>query len=315
MKSNMVRISLASFLAASLLFAACNVAQDKNAESITSGVLKLGVDESYALLMETEVFTYTHLNKYASIQSTVAPEALVMEQLLSDSVQAAVVGRALNDEELAYFKSKQRVPESILIARDGVALIVHPEHPDSVIHLDRVKGLFLGTDSLWSQLQPGGSGAKVHVVFDNQASCNARTIREKFSINEFPSWCYSEETTQRVIEYVHNNPGSLGVISMSWISDAEDSTCAMYRKLIRPLGIVDPSNAVKPDLPRRPFQAYVFDGTYPLRRDVYYIRTGLRGTLGTGFANHLAGEKGQLIINKMGMVAAKTPNRTIKFVE
>jgi phosphate transport system substrate-binding protein len=68
-------------------------------------------------------------------------------------------------------------------------------------------------------------------------------------------------------------------------------------------------------MPRRPFQAYVFDGSYPLLREVFYIRTGLRGTLGTGFANHLIGEKGQLIIHKMGMVAAKTPNRTVKIVE
>jgi phosphate transport system substrate-binding protein len=302
-------------LAILLLLVSCNVAQDKNVESITSGTLKLGVDESYSLLMDTEVFTYTHLNKYAAIEVRNAPEAAIIEQLLADSIQAAIVGRSLTDEELAYFKSKQRIPESFLIAKDGIALIVHPEHADSVIHIDKIKGLFSGTDSLWSQIQKGGSNRPVKVVFDHPGSCNARSIREKFGINTFPSWCFSEQTTENVINFVHNNPGSLGVISLSWISDAEDSTCSKYRKLIRPLGIIDPSNVIKPDMPRRPFQAYVFDGTYPLRRDVYYVRTGLRGTLGTGFANHLVGEKGQLIIHKMGMVAAKTPNRTVKIVE
>jgi phosphate transport system substrate-binding protein len=311
--SNMVRISF--LCAVVLFFVSCNIAQDKNTESITSGTLKLGVDESYSLLMDTEVFTYTHLNKYASIQVRTAPETSIIEQLLADSIQAAVIGRALTDEELAFFKSKQRVPESLLIAKDGIALIVHPEHADSVIHIDKIKGLFNGTDSLWSQIQQGGSERAVKVVFDHPGSCNARSIREKFGMNQLPSWCYSELTTEKVIEFVHNNPGSLGVISLSWISDAEDSTCARYRQLIRPLGIIDPSNVIKPDMPRRPYQAYVFDGSYPLRRDVYYIRTGLRGTLGTGFANHLVGEKGQLIIHKMGMVAAKTPNRTVKIVE
>jgi phosphate transport system substrate-binding protein len=309
----MVRISF--LCAVVLFFVSCNIAQDKNTESITSGTLKLGVDESYSLLMDTEVFTYTHLNKYASIQVRTAPETSIIEQLLADSIQAAVIGRALTDEELAFFKSKQRVPESLLIAKDGIALIVHPEHADSVIHIDKIKGLFNGTDSLWSQIQQGGSERAVKVVFDHPGSCNARSIREKFGMNQLPSWCYSELTTEKVIEFVHNNPGSLGVISLSWISDAEDSTCARYRQLIRPLGIIDPSNVIKPDMPRRPYQAYVFDGSYPLRRDVYYIRTGLRGTLGTGFANHLVGEKGQLIIHKMGMVAAKTPNRTVKIVE
>ena len=304
-----------SFLALALFIVACNVAQDKNVESITSGTLKLGVDESYSLLMDTEVFTYSHLNKYASIEAHTAPEASIIEQLLADSIQAAVIGRELSAEELAFFKSKQRVPESFLIAKDGIALIVHPEHGDSVIHIDKIKGLFNGTDSLWSQIQDGGNNRAVKVVFDHPGSCNARSIREKFGVSSFPSWCFSEQTTENVINFVHNNPGSLGVISLSWISDAEDSTCAKYRKHVRPLGIIDPTNVIKPDMPRRPFQAYVFDGTYPLRRDVYYIRTGLRGTLGTGFANHLIGEKGQLIIHKMGMVAAKTPNRTVKIVE
>ena len=305
-------ILISSFV---LSLVSCNIAQDKKEESITSGTLRIAVDESYALLMDTEVFTYTHLNKYASISSRTAPESDVFKALLADSVQAAVVGRSLTNEELAFFKSKQRVPESILIARDGIALVVHPEHTDSVIHIDKVKGIFSGSDSLWSQVQPGGSNAKINVVFDNPGSCNARSLREKFGVEQFPNWCFSEETTERVIAYVHSHPSSIGVISLSWISDAEDSTCAAYRKLIKPLGIVDPSNAIKPELPRRPFQAYVFDGTYPLRRDVYYIRTGLRGTLGTGFANHLIGEKGQLIIHKMGMVAAKTPNRTVKIVD
>ena len=104
-----------------ILLSACNVAQDKNKETITSGVLKLGVDESYSLLMDTEVFTYTHLNKYASIESTVAPESEIVNLLLSDSIQSAVISRALTEEEMAFFKSKQRVPESMLIARDGVA--------------------------------------------------------------------------------------------------------------------------------------------------------------------------------------------------
>jgi phosphate transport system substrate-binding protein len=311
----MARINFISAILVLLFFVSCNVAQDKNTESITSGNLKIGVDESYSLLMDTEVFTYTHLNKYASIKAQIGPESAIIEQLLADSIQAAVIGRSLSEEELAFFKSIQRIPESLLIAKDGIALIVNPEHPDSVIHLDKVRGLFTGADSLWSQIQEGGSNRAVKVVFDHPGSCNARTIREKFGIASFPSWCFSEQTTENVINFVHNNPGSLGVISLSWISDAEDSTCARYRKLIRPLGIIDPSNVIKPDMPRRPFQAYVFDGSYPLRRDVYYIRTGLRGTLGTGFANHLTGEKGQLIIHKMGMVAAKTPNRTVKIVE
>ncbi|MFM7309477.1 MAG: substrate-binding domain-containing protein [Flavobacteriales bacterium] len=314
----MIRVqrSIYFFLIAfAMLSEACNVAQDKNKNTITSGVLKLGVDESYSLLMDTEVYTYTSLNKYAKIDYRIAPEQEVLSMLLKDSIQAAVISRPLNQEELDYFKSIQRIPQSTLIAHDGVALVVHPQVKDTVVSMAQLQQFFSGKNTEWSQWYPGSNRGKIQVVFDYVNSCNARTIKEKFGIENFPEQCYSLNSTDSVIRYVASHPGAMGIISLSWITDEQDSVCKGYRKLIRPLGIQDPNNIVKPDMPRRPFQAYVFDGTYPLRRDVYYIRTGLSGSLGTGFANHLAGEKGQLIIHRMGMVAANTPNRIIKIKE
>jgi phosphate transport system substrate-binding protein len=298
-----------------MLFAACNVAQDKNKESITSGNLKIGIDDSYSLMMDSQIYTYTQLNKYAAIVPTYAPEADIIEDMLKDSVQAAVIGRELNAEELAYFKSIQRVPESILIARDGIAFVVHPESADSVMTMDQVSGILTGRDSLWSQVFPSRKSDKIQLVFDNNKSCNARTLKEKFAIDNFPSWCFALRSNAEVIEYVSANRNAIGVISLSWITDMEDPMCRKYRQMIKTIGLIDPSNPVKPQMPRKPLQAYVFDSSYPLRRDVWYIRTGLRGTLGTGFANHLSGEKGQLIIHKMGMVAAKTPTRLVRITE
>lgn len=298
-----------------LFLAACNVAQDKIKESYTSGALKIGIDDSYLLMMDSQIYTYTQLNKYASILPRYAPEADIMRDLLNDSIQAAVVGRELTADELAYFKSIQRMPESILIAKDGVALVVHSDFADTVMTMDQLSGVLTGRDSLWKQIFPDSRHGKIQLVFDNNKSCNARTLQEKFGVDQFPSWCFALRSNEEVINHVSNNPGSIGVISLSWITDPEDPTCKKFRRMIRTVGLIDPTNPVKPEMPRKPVQAYVFDASYPLRRDVWYIRTGLRGTLGTGFANHLSGEKGQLIIHKMGMVAAKTPTRIIKITE
>jgi phosphate transport system substrate-binding protein len=306
-------ISLFAVLA--FFLGACNVAQDKNVESITSGSLKIGVDDSYVLMMDSQIYTYTQLNKYATIVPTYAPEADVMRDLMNDSIQAAVVGRELTVEELAYFKSIQRMPESILIAKDGVALIVHPEFADTVLNMEQLGGILAGKDSLWSQIFPANKYGKIQLVFDNNRSCNARTLMEKFGIDKFPSWCFALRSNEEVINHVNANPGAIGVISLSWITDVDDPICRKYRSMVKTIGLIDPTNPVKPQMARKPAQAYVFDASYPLRRDVWYIRTGLRGTLGTGFANHLSNEKGQLIIHKMGMVAAKTPTRTVRITE
>jgi len=305
------------FLALCLLttIASCNVAPNKNTSGPSSGQLKIGIDDSYSLMMDSEIFLYSQLNKNSDIKASYLPEAEVMELLLKDSIQSAVVGRGLTAEEMEYFKSIQRSPESTVIAIDGVALIINKNNPDSVITIEQLEAIFKGQDSLWSQLMPKSTNGKIQVVFDNYRSCNARYLRERFNLSTFPHYCFAQRTNEEVINYVSENKNAIGVISVSWLADEEDKTSKKYRSMVNTMGIIDTSNRVDPNMARTPHQAYIFDGTYPLKRDVYYIRTGLRSTLGTGFGNYLASEKGQLLIHKMGMVAAKTPNRLIKITE
>ena len=186
---------------------------------------------------------------------------------------------------------------------------------DTVITLNQLHSICLGNVTRWEEIYAGSRKGEIKMVLENFNGCNARTLKEKFGLEKLPPTFYALETSNEVFEYVKANPESMGIVSLSWLSDEEDSVCAQYRSAIRLMGIIDATNKDRPSLARRPFQAYVFDNTYPLTRDVYYIRTGLSGSLGTGFGNHLIGEKGQLIIHKLGMVAAKTPNRTVRIIE
>jgi phosphate transport system substrate-binding protein len=298
-----------------MVVTSCNVTQERDNDSITSGKLKLGADLSYTILSDAQTFAYTHLNKYAQIETKFFPEIELFNLLLKDSVQAAITSRALSEEEMAYFRSIQRMPQSTLIARDGVALIVSPSVIDTVITLDQLHSICLGNVTRWEEIYAGSRKGEIKMVLENFNGCNARTLMEKFGLEKLPPTFYALETSNEVFEYVKANPESMGIVSLSWLSDEEDSVCTQYRSMIRLMGIIDATNKDRPTLARRPFQAYVFDNSYPLTRDVYYIRTGLSGSLGTGFGNHLIGEKGQLIIHKLGMVAAKTPNRTVRIIE
>lgn len=289
---------------------------DLNKDSVTSGKLKIGIDESYSLMMDSQLFVFKELYKHSEIQATYSAEGDIIKALMDDSIQSAVICRPLNEKEMEYFKSIQRLPESTKIAVDAVALIVNPANMDSTFTMEQLTRMFNGQDTAWSQINPASSLGKINIVFDNQKSCNERTIREKFvPSGKLPANCFAVHSNQEVIDYVNANKNAVGVISVSWISDKDDPTSMAFLEKIKVVGIIDPSNTEKPDLARKPFQAYIYDETYPLRRDVYIIRTGLRGTLGTGFASHVAGEKGQLIIHKMGMVAANAPTRVVKIVE
>lgn len=284
---------------------------DLNADSPTSGKLKIGIDESYTLMMDSQVYVFEQIYKHADIIPTLKPEAEVMKDLMNDSIQEAVVCRELTDDEVKFFESKQRRPEITKIAIDGVAIVVHPENPDTNFTVERLRAIFSGKDSIWTN--SALNGQKMAIVFDNVGSSNARYIKEKFlGESEFPSYCFSANSNQEVMDYVNKNPNAMGVISVAWVSDKDDPTCTTFLNMVKVCGIRDDENALQNDDYRQPAQAYIFDGSYPLTRDLYVIRTGLRGTLGTGFASHLAGEKGQLIIKKMGMMPAIHPTRIVR---
>ncbi|MEY4127488.1 MAG: hypothetical protein RL737_1677 [Bacteroidota bacterium] len=287
---------------------------DKNKESISSGTLKIGIDESYSLMMDAEMDIFKVNYPYAQLFPQYLPETEVINLLLKDSIQAAIINRPLSEEELKMFEAKKRFPESTRIAVDGVAFITHPSKKDLNLTTDQVKGIMSGAIENWNGIQQKGN--KISVVLDNKASCNARFIRQEFlQNNPIPNNFFATEKNEDVIEYVSKNEDAIGVISVSWISDRDDSTSLSFLSKVHVVGIKNEYNQTQAGQARLPFQAYILDQSYPYRRDVYVIRTGLKGTLGTGFASFLAGEKGQLIIHKMGMVAAKAPVRTIKIKE
>jgi phosphate transport system substrate-binding protein len=284
---------------------------DRNADSPTSGKLKIGIDDSYTLMMDAQIYAFEQIYKHADIEATYKPESEVMEELMSDSIQEAVVCRTLTPEEEKYFESIQRKPETTQIAVDGVAIVVNNENPDTNFTMVRLKSIFSGEDSVWTN--PVVEGQKMTIVFDHIGSCNARYIREVFlGEKTFPAYCFSANSNKEVIEYVNKNKNAIGVISVSWVSDQEDSTSRTFLGMVKVCGIRNDENPLQNDMYRKPYQAYIYDGSYALRRETYVIRTGLRGTLGTGFASFLAGEKGQLIIKKMGMSPVDQPVRTVR---
>lgn len=299
----------------SVVFASCGN-YDLNKESISSGTLKIGVDESYSLMMESEIDVFEKVYEHAKVTPTYEPEADVINDLLNDTIQAAIINRTLTDQEMEMFKSKQRFPEVVRIAVDGVALIINPANADTVLTMDQLSSIITGSTTNWNQVTTSGNEGEIKVVFDNNKSCNARYMKEKFLNGQgFPAGCFAVNSNEEVIRFVNENKNAIGIISVSWISDREDSTSQSFMSKVKVMGLIDPANQIKPEMARKPYQAYIFDKSYPLIRDVFAIRSGLKGTLGTGFVSYLAGEKGQLIIHKMGMVAATSPVRTIKITK
>ena len=297
------------FLAFNLLLAvilsSCGSASDAlTQESTTRGNIRIGVDDSYKLLLETEISTFQSLYPNAKINATYGSEGDLMDLLMKDSLRAIITSRELTEQEKVYFKSHAIFPKITKICVDGLAFIVNRSNPDSTFSYKQLQQLFTKNPASWMDVKPGSSKEEIRVVFDHPSSGNARYLKELFKLAKLPALCSAVNSNEEVVKYVEEHPWSIGVISSNWISDTEDSVSGNFLKRIRVVGV---SSENDPDAVlgyTQPYQAYLANKSYPFRRDVYYLNREVGTRLGTGFASFIAGDKGQRIVLKSGLVPA-----------
>jgi phosphate transport system substrate-binding protein len=74
------------------------------------------------------------------------------------------------------------------------------------------------------RLTQNQSWGSINVIFDNTRSGNIRYFKEHFELTDNLSEnFFAVKSNQEVIEYVSRNPDALGIISVNWISDKDDS--------------------------------------------------------------------------------------------
>ena len=270
--------------------------------------MNIVVDESFQKLFDTQIYTFESLYQRAKVNASYLPEKEALHRLINDSCKVVVMCRDLTKEERKEFEVANLFPISTKIAEDAIALLVHPGNPDSTLTVENVKSILLGNDSLWSQLNEKSALGKINIVFDNSGSANARYMQDTLlGGTKFPANVFAVKSNPEVIEYVSNNKNAIGILSVNWISDRDDSTTTNFLKKVKVLGIS--KNAVSQAF--KPYQAYIKTKDYPFTRDVYMINRQTRAGLGMGFVSFVAGDKGQLMILKAGLVPAIAPVRLV----
>jgi phosphate transport system substrate-binding protein len=281
-------------------------------ETTTSGNIKIGVDDAYKLLADTEIATFQSIYKYSTINPIYATEDSILKLFMADSIRLMITSRKLTQNEEAYLKENLIIARTTQVAWDALAFIVNKSNPDSGFKYNQIKDIFLGKVASWKELNSKSKLGKLKVVFDNQGSSNVRFVMRKFGINgSLPEYCYSANTNSQVIDFVEAHPEAIGIISVNWISDSDDSITHAFLKRVKVLGVsaeFDPEG----DDYLKPHPAYIADKTYPFIREVYTISRETFVGLGRGFIQFVANDQGQRIVLKMGMVPATMPIRLIE---
>lgn len=290
---------------------ACDGNPKKLNESPTRGNIKIAADESFKPLIDAEIYTFQSLYTNAFINSSYKPENDVIADLLNDSVRVIVVSRELSAAESDRLKAKQIIARTTKIAHDAVCFILNKENTDSTLRYDQIQGIIDGSITSWKQINATSKLGDIVVVFDSDKSGNFRFIQEKFLMNKpLPKQLYALNTNPEVLEYVKGKANAIGVIGANWISDKDDTTSNKFLSGIRIAAIGEPGNTAG-GVFRKPFQGYIAESSYPFTRNVYTISRESFVGLGTGFVQFVAGDIGQRIVLKSGLVPATMPIRLV----
>ncbi len=301
-------------LSCSVLASCSNSGKPKLTDTPTAGNILVVADESYQPLVSTEADTFMGLYRNAKIVVKYLPETEAFKELTSnDSVRLIISARELNKNEKDYFKGRNLFPITTKVAIDAVALIVNNDNPDTLITYDKVQDITNGKVYSWKQVNKKSLLDSISIVFDRNGSANTRYLKEKFLGNSpFPKNCYATNSNAEVVEYVSRNKNAIGVISVNWISDADDPSANNFLKKIHVVEISPPDTSKDAGQFFKPCQGFIALNQYPLTRNVYVISREGRSGLGTGFASFVAGDQGQRIVRLMGMLPATIPVRLIR---
>lgn len=282
----------------------------KPLDTITTGTLRVMVDEGYKPIIESSIDVFDSVYRQAKIEPLYTSEAEAVQALIRDSVQVIIITRELSKEELTYFEARGFKPIMTPIAHDAVAFVVNPANRDTVFTNAQLRDILSGKTTKWSQINPKSTLGDIRLVFDNPLSGTVRYCKDSIAGGAaLPSNASALKTNEEVINYVSKQKNTLGIISANWISDTDDKGVQRFLNAVQLVDVAQETGAEG----YGPYQAYLAKGWYPFKRTVYIINAqARRNGLGQGLASFLAGSDGQRIVMKDGLLPAQVQPRIVK---
>lgn len=324
-----MRKSLNSFIArtcAALLAVALLAACGGKKEQKAPGIAKIACDESFESIMEQEVNVYEYIYPKEDVIALYMPENAAIDSIMAmGSVKGAVVTRPLTEKEVSYLRSHKKIVHQQKIAVDALALIVNPANPVEILSKKEIAEILSGEVTRWDQVEPCKLG-EIDVIFDHQGSSTVKYMRDSIlSGKPFGPNVSAVKSNPEVFKAVAANKNAVGIIGVSWVSsdlsgrqksveelaqavEKSDTTALEFNSDVKVLKIRGNNEVTA----YRPYQAYIFDGSYPLYRSVYMISTAPGGTVTHRFYSFVTGFQGQKLIQMTGILPATVRPRMVE---
>ena len=169
-----------------------------------------------------------------------------------------------------------------VIARDGIAIVAHPEVPIDGLTTDQVRDIFAGTITDWSEV--GGDSQPITVISREEGS-GTRGAFEEMVMGEDVAITDSaifQDSNGKVRTAVASTPNSIAYLSFGYL---DDSVLALDVDGVSPT----PANAI--------------NSSYPVVRPLNMITNGEPSGVVKEWLDFILSEEGQAIVEDQGYIS------------
>ncbi len=207
--------------------------------------------------------------------------------LIDGTCDIAMASRPMKTKELKSARGKGINPLATVIAKDGIAIIVHPSNPLSEITLAQLKDIYTGKISNWKDV--GGKPGKIVVISRDVASGTFEVFKKivlKGAKTRADALMLA--SNKAVATTVEKTPGAIGYVGLGYISSK-----------VKALAV----DGVEPT------KETVVSGKYKLARPLHLYTDGKPTGLAKEFIDFVLSPEGQEIVDKIGFVPVKPTSK------
>ncbi len=201
----------------------------------------------------------------------------------SAGIQACKSGACQIGMSSRELKGDERDLFEIIIARDGLAIVVHPSNPVRGVKLAEVKQIFSGDLRNWKFL--GGEDREMTVVTREEGSGTRGAFQELvMGKTRIYRGAITEDSNGTVREIVAHDPYSIGFISLGLVNE-------QVRALELDGAVGNEEN--------------IRNGSYKLVRPFLFVSLGEPTGLAKEFVDFVLSAEGQALVKKEGLLPIK----------
>lgn len=278
-----VSITLIIILALGALAGCGGKAGDAGTGNEASGTVVTAGSTSVQPLSEELAAAFMDANPGISVEVQGGGSGQGIKAIQEKIADFGALSRNVKEEE------KAAVIEEIVIAKDGVAVIVNPESKVANLTLEQIKKIFTGEITNWSEV--GGENAAIVVVSREEGSGTRGAFTEITKVLEkneageeidnTTKNALVQGSTGAVMQTVATTPNTIGYVSLGSLGDTV--------KTVDVEGV-------------SPNEDTVLSGEYKISRPFLYVTGSELTEAAQLFIDFILSEEGQAIVEESGFI-------------